>query len=147
MGRLHVVEGTMNSEKYTTMLQHRLLPQLHDWFPSHQGGNIDNEFIYMQDSAPCHVSKLSMKCLEDNGIPVLSWPGNSPDLNPIETLWAIVKQRLRGQTIKIKAELIRALLDIWFHDEKMAETCEKLVASMPDRCKAVIAAKGGHTKY
>jgi len=32
--------------------------------------------------------------LSDNNIAVLKWPGNSPDLNPIENLWAIIKKEL-----------------------------------------------------
>lgn len=28
-----------------------------------------------------------------------------------------------------------------------AEDCRRYIDSMPDRCRAVIAAKGGHTRY
>ena len=39
---------------------------------------------FMQDGAPAHRSKTVTKFLEDSNIRVLEWPGNSPDLNPIE---------------------------------------------------------------
>ena len=42
--------------------------------------------IFMQDGAPCHRSKVAKTFLAENRIKVLDWPGNSPDLNPIENL-------------------------------------------------------------
>lgn len=139
-GRLHVVEGMMNTEQYVHVLNTRLLAQVRDWFPG-------SRFTFMQDGAPCHTSKVSMAWLRRNNIPVLDWPGNSPDLNPIETLWGIVKRRLRAQTITTKNQLIAAIIKAWLRDATLTETCRKLVASMPDRVMAVIGAKGGHTKY
>ena len=45
--------------------------------------------IFQQDGAPVHTSKVALKWLENNlnsfwgkGV----WPGNSPDLSPIENL-------------------------------------------------------------
>ena len=58
------------------------------------------------DLAPCHTSKKVTKFFADNDIRVLEWPGNSPDLNPIENLWAIIKQRLRGKDCTTIEKLI-----------------------------------------
>ena len=52
--RLLIVEGTMNQVKYVDNLEGGLLRQVREWFP-------DKNFIFQQDSAPCHTRKMSMK--------------------------------------------------------------------------------------
>ena len=116
----------MNSDKYVEVLQDRLLPLLNTWFP-------EGDIIFMQNGAPCHTSKVSMKCLEDKRISVLPWPDNSPELNSIETLLAVIKKRLQGVTIKTKTQMIGALIKAWFHDESIKETYKKLISTMPER--------------
>ncbi len=64
-GRLHIVEGIMNSQKYVNVLWDHLLPQLWEWFPS-------GDAIFMQDGAPCHTAKHSMNFLQDNSEKFLS---------------------------------------------------------------------------
>ena len=75
---------TMNGPKYVQMLSEKL--QLHL--------QVHNCQIFMQDGAPCHRSKVEKNFLDNNNIDLLEWPGNSPDLNPIENLWTDMKNKM-----------------------------------------------------
>ena len=50
--------------------------------------------MFMQDITPCHRSKLVADFLKTKNIKMLDWPGSTPDLNPIENLWAILKDKV-----------------------------------------------------
>jgi len=88
-----------------------------------------------------------MDFFKDNKVTVLDWPGNSPDISPIENLWAIMKKRLHNHDCTQKTKLIETVIKVWFHDDEIKAMCQNLVNSMPDRVRHVITAKGGHTKY
>ena len=60
--------------------------------------------IFQQDLAPRHCSKKVKKYFIDNNIMVLDWPGNSPDLNLIENLWALIKRRLLEHDCSIMSQ-------------------------------------------
>ena len=47
------------------------------------------------------------------GISSLSWPGNSPDLNIIEEIWAIMKRRLQHKEARNIKELKEQIEDVW----------------------------------
>ena len=73
------------------------------------------------------------------------WPPMSPDINPIEHLWPIVGHMMRGQVFSGKESLWTALEHAFAAIP--AAKVKALYASMPDRMAAVIAARGGHTRY
>jgi hypothetical protein len=93
------------------------------------------------------MSKLAQKWFKDNGIKVLDWPAQSPDLNPIEHLWSILKFHLAAYPTPPPSieELWKRVEAEWEKIPK--EECLKLINSMPRRVAAVLKVKGGYTKY
>ena len=88
-----------------------------------------------------------MKWCRDNKIRVLKWLENSPDMNPIENLWSILKDEIHAEPITIKKELIQRLIKVWFHSDKIISNCKTLIESMPNRNKDERPSKEGQTKY
>ncbi len=86
-----------------------------------------------------------MAWFEEQNIKVLKWPGNSPDLNPIEGVWGLMKKFVLNMKPTTVTELVTAVQDAWCNTT--SEICNKLIESMPRRINAVIRAKGGWTKY
>ena len=58
-------------------------------------------FLFMQDNAPCHKATNMLEFLEENHVPVMEWPPQSPDLNPIENLWTDFKARFHRRFTKL----------------------------------------------
>ena len=74
--------------------------------------------------------------MQKNGVNVIAWPSQSPDLNPIENLWAFIKGKLKGKEFVKKEDLIKSVYDIWRNISP--KLCEKLVKSMDERITQVL---------
>ena len=99
----------------------------------------------MHDNDKKFKSKVVSHFCHDAGINNMDFPSYSPDLNPIENLWAILKARVENNYPKTVEELIGAIELEWKHIEK--SLCARLALSMTRRCQAVINNIGGKTSY
>jgi hypothetical protein len=108
--------------------------------------NHPHHLTLMEDGALVHRSKLAQQWRIAYGIQKLDWPPNSPDLNPIENLWKLVKYLLRHHNrSRNKQEMMQTIEEIW--NEVSMEQLQNLIASMPRQIEAIISAKGGSTKW
>jgi hypothetical protein len=114
----------------------------------HTQVKVKRHIIYFQqDGAPSHRSKVVSSWLRLAGIPHFQHPALSPDVSPIEPLWHDLKT-LISQRQKVPADveqLKSAVRKAW--DQISIETINSHVDRVPDRIKALIQAKGGHTGF
>jgi hypothetical protein len=110
-------------------------------------GYNEEKIIFQHDNDPKHKAERVQDWLKDQEFQVLDWPAQSPDLNPIEHMWALLKRRLNEEPpAKGVNELWERVSEIWYN-RITQEECLKVIHSMPDRIKSVLNAKGMWTKY
>jgi transposase len=145
VGRLTVCDGIVNGVKYIEILRSKMLPSARSLFDLQPPRTVP-DFTFQQDNAPCHTANRVKAWFHENGVDVMDWPGNSPDLNPIENLWHRLKMLVAKEKPSNKVKLTEAIIKSWYHVIKRDEL-KKLVQSMQRRCQAVIKSKGYATKY
>jgi transposase len=104
VGKLVFIEGIMNIHYYKRILMNNLKS-----FTTSMG--LDN-FIFQQDNNPKHTFDLLKGYFERQEIKLLKRFSQSPDLNPIEHVWAHMKRCLNGKSFGTKDELKTALREI-----------------------------------
>ena len=106
-----------------------------------------DNYRYQDDNATPHRARVVLDFLQQGNVTKMEQPPRSPDCNPIEHLWdelgrAISSMDNPPQNVD---ELRQALLDKWV--QIPVQRLQRLVASMPRRLAAIIAARGGNTRY
>jgi transposase len=128
----------MNSQRYLQLLESRLELFMQQHGTTH----------FLQDGAPCHKAKIVMKWFQDRPhITLIKWPGNSPDLNPIENVWSWMKNQLASKNCKNMDEWITEIKRLWYKKMKDVQYLKDLVEGMPRRLEEVIERQGGISKY
>lgn len=134
-------KSSFKKEDYLLILQNGVIPSLLA---------LDCDTL-LHDNDPKHTAKINTKFLNEsheelvefgkNGvIKVIPHPPQSPDLNPIEHLWAEVERKVQERRPTNKSELFQFIQEEWYSLSK--ETCAKYVDSMKNRLVCLKKAKG-----
>ena len=108
--------------------------------------NWNKDYVLIEDNNESHgiknKSPNKVKVLKDLlGIKWEMNPANSPDLNPIETIWRIIKQHLKSKGVIFEeAVLCRAIQEEW--DKITLDEINRAISTMSDRV-AVLNERNG----
>ena len=136
VGELYFIEVNMKSNIYCEILQQNMIPSLQ---------KMGRRAVFQHDNDPKHTSKTTTALLKRLKVKVMDWPSMSPDLNPIEHLWGILKRKVEVRKVSNICQLRDIVMEEW--KSIPVATCEALVNSMPRRVKAVPDNDGRLTKY
>jgi hypothetical protein len=132
----------VGAEEFQEMMEKQLLPAAEQIFAA--AGVAD--WALLLDRAPAHTAKSTKQFLAAKGIRIVEdWPGNSPDLNPIENAWGVTKQQVHGKQYTKLDDLKEAACNHW--DALSTTALRNLMLSIPRRLKKVLKLNGGYTGY
>jgi hypothetical protein len=135
--------GGLNGPRYVDQVLSGPLKEFWQATEKEEGPGI----LVVEDGAPSHRSVVAKKARDEAGITNLTHPPSSPDLNPIEPIWLLLKNRVAdtpGSANSLNA-LWNAIQKAW--DGITLEDIQKHTNRMHDRVEAVERAKGWHTEY
>lgn len=136
---------TLTGDLYRHILKNNLFPPASLKMP--------RNWVFQQDNDPKHTAHETTILLEQHCPSILDWPSYSPDLNPIENLWSIMKRNVEKEVNKLV--LKHKPITIFVFEEIIQkewenitpELCLNLVNSMPARLEEVIAKNGDKINY
>ena len=110
----------------------------------------DSGWRFQQDNAPWHTARIVEAWMDAKEVDRLDWPANSPDLNPIENLWAQMNRKLVAKKFTNRTELqmrVEEIIGEMNAEEPHTNYFKNLYLSMPKRFEKVLEAGGRPVNY
>ena len=128
--------SNMDELFYIKILQIHLLPAARQQYAQ--------QWRFQQDNDPKHRSKVIKEFLDREVPKTIDWPPNSPNLNPMENMWSILKRRVEKQKPSNIDEL-ETIHEEWQNVD--IRIVNNLTGSMKTRCLMIIDSGGERISY
>lgn len=135
--------GGLTAKGYTEQVLSGPLPQFMAAMRDAKG----LDMLVVEDGASAHRAVVARNKRSEEGICQFPHPPSSPDLNPIEAVWRLLKNRVaeNPDSRRGREKLWEATQAAW--ESITVEEINKHTGKMVDRVEAVLEAKGKHTKF
>ena len=101
---------------------------------------------FLMDNDGRHHNRDVVACLRENHMDRIGFmPPNSPDINPVENVFSVMKNLVRSRAPQTEAELRNTIEDAW--EDIDVQTLQNLFRSMPGRMQDVIDNHGDRIPY
>ena len=131
---LHFFTSSIDSLYYQDILDEVLIEEANTLYP--------DGWYLVQDNARPHVSCSTKSFSQQRSVNVLDWPSLSPDMNPVENVWALMKHEVEKSLPTTLAQLKSVIQDVWQNIE-----AEHFCSSMPNRIAQCLTLEGATTSY
>lgn len=130
---------TMDQYRYRELLAAYLLPFIEE--------NKERAWVFQQDGASIHTSKIMKEWFSEFGIDVPEWPAKSPDLSVIENIWGRIKLLLQREEVLTVADVERVVPKLWNKVTSDVGYLNNLYNSIPSRVQKVLDNDGARIRY
>lgn len=122
------------------VLRDELLPSI-NW-----DRNVRRYRAFLIDNDGRHHNRQVKAFLEEKGLLRVGYqPSNSPDLNPIENVFSLMKRFVQKEAPSTEQDLRECIAEAWESIEP--KTLQSLFDSMPSRLAEVVEKKGDRTQH
>ena len=139
-GKIYCFKNNLTGDLLCTIYKSTLLPSATILF-----GKNNNSWKLQEDNDPKHMSNKAKKWRLDNKINYLSWPSQSPDLNPIENVWSVLKTNVSNHKVTSVQHFIQIIKKEWQALDKIF--AKNLVISMKNCISLLLSNEGDHILY
>jgi transposase len=127
------ISGSVNADSYIAVPRETLLTLMERMSLYHYANA-----VFQQDNATPHRARATHHFLNTEHICTTTWPALSPDMNPIENVWGLMKDYIRKHLAPENLTQLRHAISIAWQHVVTPALCAKLYASMSQRMYKVI---------
>jgi transposase len=138
LGHAELYAGSLDSTRHRDILRHNLIASFRQFYPA-------GPWYFQQDNARFHTTPETITYLHEKGVTLIEWPPWSPDLNPIENLWDVLKARVYARFPQTMEEMEQFIREEW--EATDLTFISRVCRSMPRRLQLLLDNSGHKISY